>query len=215
MSRAEGDGEGLLFVVGMRREAQILGSGRRVAVGRSGLDAALADRRPGALISFGLCGALAASLRCGDLIVATQVDGPDGPIAADAGLGARIAGALPGSIRGRVLGSDAIVGDAAGKAALAASTGAIAVDMESHVVALAAQRAGAPFAVVRAVSDAAADTLPRAAQAGFRADGEVDVLAVLAALARRPWEIVALVATARNAGAGFRALERAAPTLPR
>jgi hypothetical protein len=85
--------------------------------------------------------------------------------------------------------------------------------MESHAVARVAQRAGLPFAVVRAVSDRAMDTLPRAAQAGFRPDGRVDIAAVIAALARRPWELPALVRIGRGAGAGFRALERASQAM--
>ncbi len=199
----------VLFVVGMRREAQILGPGRQALVGAGALAAAIAQRRPSAVISFGLCGALSAALTCGDLVMATRVlDGAEA-FEADGALSRRLSVRLAHAVHGPMLGSAAIVGEARDKAALASLTGAIAVDMESHLVARAAKAAGAPFAVVRAVSDRAADTLPRAAQAGFRPDGAVDVPAVIAALIRRPWELPALVATAQGAGAGFRALEGA------
>ena len=85
--------------------------------------------------------------------------------------------------------------------------------METHAVARAARAAGLPFAVVRAVSDSAAFALPRAAQAGFKADGEPDVGAVIAALVRRPWELPALIRTAVDAERAFRSLAVAAQAL--
>jgi adenosylhomocysteine nucleosidase len=203
----------VLFVVGMRREAQILGRGRRVLVGADRLADAMATQPPSAVISFGLCGALGRSLRCGDLVLATEVIDAETELAADEALLSRFSAMFPRAVSGRVLGSDAIVGDPARKAALATSTGAIAVDMESHLVARVAARAGVAFAVVRCVSDRAADALPHAAQAGFRPDGRIDVIAVLAALGRRPWETPGLIATARGAGAGFRALRDTARAL--
>jgi hypothetical protein len=85
--------------------------------------------------------------------------------------------------------------------------------MESHRVAEAASRAAIPFVVVRAVSDPADRALPAAAQAGFNRDGSVNILAVLAALLRRPGELPALMQTARDAAKAFAALETAAAAL--
>jgi hypothetical protein len=79
--------------------------------------------------------------------------------------------------------------------------------MESHIAARAALAHGVPFAAVRCVSDGATRSLPLAAQAGFGADP--DIGAVLRALARRPWELPALIRTALEAEAGFRALVNA------
>jgi nucleoside phosphorylase len=59
----------------------------------------------------------------------------------------------------------------AGKRALRAETGALAVDMESHVAARVAARRGLPFAVVRVISDSADEALPPAAQIGMKPDG--------------------------------------------
>ena len=87
--------------------------------------------------------------------------------------------------------------------------------MESHLAAAAAARLGVPFAVLRAVSDAADDDLPVAAQAGFSPDGRTNIAAVLAALARRPGEFPALIRTARNAGKALAALEAAWPAVTR
>jgi len=63
------------------------------------------------------------------------------------------------------------------------------------------------------VSDAAGHSLPRAASAGFRTDGGVDVGAVLLALAMRPWELPALIRLGNDSAKAFAALERAATAL--
>jgi nucleoside phosphorylase len=112
-----------------------------------------------------------------------------------------------------VAGSEGIVGDRAAKAALRARTGAAVADMESHLAAQAAAAAGAPFAIVRAVSDTANGDLPAAAMAGFRRDGRADVTAVFAALARAPWQLPALVRTARHANIALTALAGCAPAV--
>ena len=202
----------LLFVVGMHREAQILGPRRRVVIGTAGLDAALADR-PAGLVSFGLCGALAPDLDVGQLAMARAVLTPEGELATDEPLSNRLAGRLRDVARGLFVGSDVIVPDPPRKAALRQSSGAIATDMESHLAAQAAARGGVPFAVLRAVSDRADESLPAAAQAGFRPDGSVDVAAVIAALARRPSDLPGLLRTARHAGLAFAALRRATESL--
>lgn len=192
----------LLIVVGMDREARIVAGRGQVIVGTRGLEAALMER-PSGVLSFGLCGGLDPALRVGDLVIG----------GGNAGWLDELAAALPGAVRGEVIGSDDIVGSAAAKTALRAKTGAIAVDMESHIVAEAAVRAGVPFAILRAVSDPADRTLPRAAQAGFNPDGSVNIPAVLAALLRRPGELPALLQTARDAAKAFAALETAAAAL--
>lgn len=92
---------------------------------------------------------------------------------------------------------------AAGKAALHAATGAVAVDMESHIVAEVAAAHALPFAVVRVIGDAADTDLPGAARVPLGPDGNVRMGAVLAAVARRPRDIPALI---RLAGATGRAL---------
>ncbi len=187
----------LLIVVGMKREARIAAGAGRVAIAGRGLAEALAER-PAAVISFGLCGGLDPFLAAGDLVVGEAVGG----VAANQAWADRLMAALPGARRGAIASSGAMAAGIAAKAALRAQTGAIAVDMESHLVAA----AGLPFAVLRAVSDPAHRALPRAAQAGFKADGEVDIASVLRALIARPWELPALLRTAREAEFAFRAL---------
>ena len=199
---------GLVIVVGLAREARIVGSRGRVVIGTAGIERTLAGAR--GLVSFGICGALDPALAVGDLVIADAV----GSLATDPAWTARLRQSLPGSRGGLAAGGNTIVGSVAAKAALRHATGASIVDMESHAVAHAAHAAGLPFAVVRAVSDAAAFALPRAAQAGFRpGGGDPDVGAVIRALAIRPWELPALIRTAVDAEKAFRSLTRAAQAL--
>ena len=204
------DGDaGLVIVVGLGREARIAGALGRVVIGTAGIEGALGGAR--GVVSFGVCGALDPSLAVGDLVIADGVDA----LAADPAWRAELRQSLPNSRGGLAAGGNAIVGSVAAKTALRQSTGASIVDMESRAVAQAAAAAGLPFLVVRAVSDTAAFALPRAAQAGFRPDGEPDIAAVLRALALRPWELPALIRTASDAEKAFRSLTRAARALAR
>ena len=200
----------VLAATGLTREAKILeGAGiRPVPGGGDGvrleafLDHACAGA--GGVISIGLGGALAEGLKPGDWVVASRV----GQTETDRDWARGLMEILPGARLGPIAGSDVMLVDAAAKAALHAATGALAVDMESHIAARVAARHGLPFAAARAISDAADRALPRAAQAGMRPDGGMDVLAVIAALARRPWELPALIRTGVEAEAAFRALLR-------
>ena len=195
----------IVYLVGLRREARLTPG--PASIGVTGLGPMLRNAR--AVVSFGLCGALDPALRAGDLVIGEAVVFQGGRLACDPRLVAVLAAALPGARLGAVAGVERIVEGAAEKAALYARTGAVAADMES----LGAASAGLPFVVLRAVSDAAHRTLPRSAIAGFSASGEPDVGAVMRALARRSWELPALIRTALEAEAGFRALARAAPEL--
>ena len=208
----------ILAVVGMTREAKILGPDAPVLIGGGDAEALAAtlEAELGAglagVVSFGLCGALDPAIRVGDLVIGEAV--VDGEcFAADPAWTARIAAALPNARRGRFARADRPVGSAAAKAELRAQTDAIAVDMESWVVARLASAHGVPFAVVRAVSDTAGRALPHAAQVGLGPDGRPAVGAVLASLKANPWQIGALIRTALEAEDGFHALERACQTL--
>ena len=109
---------------------------------------------------------------------------------------------------GPILATGEMLATAEAKRAAQAETGAIAVDMESHVAAAVAARHGLPFAVARVVSDAADRSLPKAAQAGMAADGSMDIGAVLSALARDPRQLPALIRVGREAETAFRVLRR-------
>ncbi|MEI9890256.1 MAG: hypothetical protein WDN45_06180 [Caulobacteraceae bacterium] len=88
------------------------------------------------------------------------------------------------------------------------------VDMESHVAARIAAGAGLPFAAIRVVSDTAGLSLPPAVLQGLNEDGGMNLMGVLAALARDPRQLPALMRTGRDADLAFKALETAADLPP-
>jgi len=159
-----------------------------------------------AVISFGVAGALAPALRPGDLVVATGIR--DGAVRFEthSGWTQSIVSRLPHAISGSIAGSDVMVTTSEAKAALHGSSGAVAVDMESHIAARFAARHGLKLAVIRAISDGADHALPLAAQRGMKPDGSMDIGAVLAALARDPRQLPALIRTGIEAEKGFSAL---------
>jgi adenosylhomocysteine nucleosidase len=204
----------ILLATGLKREARILrGSAVQVEVGggdRARLARALEDAaaHASAVISMGLCGALADDLQPGDWVIASRIVSADRDLESDPDWTTSLARRLPGARSGPILGSDVMIADAAAKRTACATTGALAVDMESHIAAAVAARHGLPFAAARVVSDAADRSLPKAAQAGMASDGSMDVAAVLIALAADPRQLVALIRVGREAETAFRALGR-------
>jgi hopanoid-associated phosphorylase len=200
----------VIAVTGLKREASILAGPSILTVAGGGdhgrLEAEIEAAAQGAagIISIGLGGALAEGLAPGDWVVASQV----GAAETDPDWTRRLLAALPGARLGPIVGSDVMLTDAAAKAALHAATGALAVDMESHIACRVAARRGLPFAAARTISDGADRALPLAAQAGMSPDGAMDVAAVMRELARRPWELPALIRTGMEAEAAFGALLR-------
>ncbi|OJU46049.1 MAG: hopanoid-associated phosphorylase [Alphaproteobacteria bacterium 65-37] len=208
----------ILAVTGLERERRILtgsaaGQGIEVIVG--GGDAARLEREvdraaghASGIISIGIAGALAPQLKPGAWVVADAVRGVDLAMPTDQAWRERLLARLPGAMQGLVLGGEAIVAIAAEKADLHRTTGAIAVDMETHVAARVAARYRLPLAVARVISDAADRTLPPAARVGMRPDGGIDLPAVLRSLLADPLQLPALIRTGLEAERGFRALLR-------
>ncbi|WP_422003262.1 phosphorylase [Reyranella sp.] len=211
----------VLVVAGLQRECRLL-AGPGIETLAGGGDSARLEEEAARLaagvdgiVSLGIAGGLAPGLSAGDWVVADAVVDRGTTVATDAGWTARLAAALPEARRGPVLGQDGVAATAAEKAALHRATGALAVDMESHVAARVARRHGRPFAVARVLSDGADRTLPPAARVGLGADGAVDLAAVLRSLAAAPWQLPALLRTGLEAGRAFRALEWFASTSKR
>lgn len=107
-----------------------------------------------------------------------------------------------------IVGVDRPVMTLAEKQGLFMRTLAAAADMESHAVAAVAQQEGVPFAVLRVVLDPSNRTLPSSALDSLRPDGSSSPGAALAAVAKRPWEIVSLLTLAVETGVALRALRR-------
>ncbi len=168
-----------------------------------------------ALASFGIAGGLAPGIAPGTLIAASGVITPRGFIACDRDWHAWLTARLPDAAAGTVLGSDRILATAAEKRLRHAETGAIAVDMESHVVALVAVGAGLPFIALRAIADPADRDLPQAALLALTPDGRIAVGAVLRSLARSPGQLPALLRAGRDTRAALGALLRGSAALGR
>jgi hypothetical protein len=114
---------------------------------------------------------------------------------------------------GAILGLDRMVLSTAEKAALHARTGAVAVDMESHRVAVAAAAAGLPVLAVRAIGDPAGRALPALAARALGEDGRPRIGPVVAGLLRRPGDLAALLRVRRDTEAALAALAGVAGTV--
>jgi adenosylhomocysteine nucleosidase len=165
-----------------------------------------------AVISVGIAGGLDPSLVPGDVIVATGVAAPDRRHAASSFVAHRLAARLSDHpkrvIMADVAGVDSAVVSPGAKRALRKATGALAVDMESHVAAAFAAQHGLPFAAVRVVCDPAHRALPDLVSIAVRPDGKVSLCGVFRSLWQRPAQLFAMPRLARDAAEGFRALRR-------
>jgi adenosylhomocysteine nucleosidase len=85
-------------------------------------------------------------------------------------------------------------------------TGAVAVDMESHIAAAYAAEAGLPFAAVRVISDPADRALPEVARAAIKPDGKIDLRKILRGVVRNPRTLRALVSTGMDFNRALRSL---------
>jgi adenosylhomocysteine nucleosidase len=194
----------VLAVTGLNRESAIvagpgvapLASGGDIATLAARIEAALSSNIKG-VISIGIAGALDPSLKVGDAVI--DING-------DRFWSDRLVVALPHARRGVIVGSNDMMTDAAAKGALRQASGALCVDMESHVAAKAAARHRLPFVALRFISDGADRALPKAAQAGMKPDGGMDIVAVLKSLAADPRQLPALIRTGMEAQTAFRAL---------
>ena len=172
----------------------------------SKIEAAI-DRGARAILSFGICGALSPELAVGVVVVGTDVMCQSERWRADETWTNTLANTY-GAASGSVAGSDVVLLTEELKAALHQQTGAIAADMESHIVARVASARGLPFAVLRAVSDDANHPLPPAAAFALNKEGHIDYSAVMLSLLDDPSQIGALIRTARDTSTALKALLR-------
>ncbi|MGZ2746241.1 phosphorylase [Burkholderia stagnalis] len=203
----------VIAVTGMAFEARIArGDGVEAvfAARADRLERALTEataRGCAGIVSFGTAGGLSPDLAPGALVIADAIDGPFGRVQTDAGWSTRLVAALHDTpvwsrvTRGTMAAVVAPVVGEADKASLYRTTGALAVDMESHIAAAFAAARGVPFAVCRAIVDPAWRTLPRAATAGLRDDGSTAILPILRELLKQPSQLGPLLQVAGDARA--------------
>jgi adenosylhomocysteine nucleosidase len=207
----------VLIVTGLMQEARIAaGPGMTVICSSSDprqLRALLTVFDPSTIrgvISFGVAGGLDPTLRCGDVVVATEVLAGDDRwltgLALNEALIARVAMGRRRVVRGGLAGAEQVVVHRSVKAALHLETGAAAVDMESHIAAAYAAEAGLPFAALRVISDPATRALPALALAAIKPNGAIDLRKVLRGVARNPTTLRDLVSTGIDFNRALRSL---------
>jgi hopanoid-associated phosphorylase len=158
------------------------------------------------IISFGTAGGLHPALRPGACVIADTIMIRAERVSVDPDWLRALRSCLPDATGGTLAGVNQPVLDAADKLRMWQSSGACAVDMESHRAALIAQRHDVPFAVCRVVIDPAHRSVPPIATAGLRDDGTTALLQMVGALAVRPGQLPALLRLALDAAAARRSL---------
>ncbi len=172
---------------------------------RAALQAAILRGVEG-IISFGIAGGLAPDLTAGDWVVASRVRHGDQVFPTDKNWTRNLLSAIPHAVYAEIAGADELIMTAVHKRDIHTRSGAVAVDMESHIAAKVAFESGIPFVACRAIIDAADRTLPPAAAVGLRPDGKPDLPAVLRSVMQRPDQIPDLIRTALDAHVARRAL---------
>ena len=167
----------------------------------------------GALLSFGLAGGLRPGLKPGALVLGVRVLPPSGPpLATDAAWRQRVLAWCDAEgielELATIAGSARWVTTPEEKATLHAATGAAILDMESHLVAQAAEAAGIPFVAIRAVADPAERPVPDVARRALRPDGRIRHVRIAASLAARPRQLPATLRLAADYRRALRALGR-------
>jgi hopanoid-associated phosphorylase len=158
------------------------------------------------IISFGIAGGLAPDLAPGAWVVASGVVAAHKRYPTDRDWARRLLRALDCAVHSDIAGVDAPVVEPGDKRRLRDATSSIAVDMESHIAAAAAEAHGLPFAACRVIIDPAHRTLPPAALVNLRPDGTPDILAVLKSVIRQPRQFPGLLRVAADARAAQLAL---------
>jgi adenosylhomocysteine nucleosidase len=160
------------------------------------------------LISFGIAGGLSPDLPAGTCIVGSTIISETIQLTTDRSWSQALLRLIPDAIHGTIAGVNTIVAHPEAKRALHVSTGALAVDNESHVAASVAAARGLPMAAVRVIMDPAKRQLPAAALAAVRANGTIDLAALIHSIVRQPSELPMLLRTALDALIGFAELLR-------
>ncbi|MFZ3358446.1 MAG: adenosylhopane nucleosidase [Xanthobacteraceae bacterium] len=210
----------MIIVVGLAFEARIAagpgvhvicsGDGRNLA---AKLTAAIAEARtlvrgcPG-IISFGVAGGLAPHLRPGTCVVGSAVISGENRMPISHEWAEKLLQTIPDSVAGALLGVPTPIAHPDQKRALYLKTGAIAVDMESHIVASVGLAHELPVAAIRVITDPAKRALPVSAVAAMRPNGTTNIGAMLRSVLSRPRDLPALFQTALDARAARATLVR-------
>jgi len=213
----ERDGLPVLIVTGLKQEARIAaGPGLTVICSSSNpkqlreMMTSFDPKSIRGIVSFGVAGGLNPALKTGDIVVASEIVAAKQRWDTAAHLTENLI-ALPmkrgrSIVHGVLVGVEQVVIGQVGKAALRATTGADAVDMESHIAVRYAAENGLPFAAVRVISDPSHRALPEITLNAIKPNGNVDVWKVMRGIARNPRTIPHLISTGRDFNRALRSL---------
>jgi hopanoid-associated phosphorylase len=151
------------------------------------------------IISFGVAGGLAPQLRPGTCVIGSAILSGSNRIPTNKMWSQQLLQTFPDAVSGMLLGVSAPICDPGDKRALHVNTGAIAVDMESHVVATVGAAHGLPVVAMRVITDPAERALPASAVAAMRPNGTTNIVAMIRSVLMRPREIPALFQTVLDA----------------
>jgi adenosylhomocysteine nucleosidase len=204
----------VVCISGLVLEAKIAqAAGFSVVIGAGDRDRAAARIRAAAaqtecLVSFGIAGGLAPQLGAGTVVVSGEVVSERCRWVVEPRYRRWVSefARSIGAVEGPVLGASSILATRTEKKHAWATTRALAVDLESEIVARTATALGIPFIVLRSIADTARRDLPPASLVPLSADGKPDLLGVLAAVLRRPSQVARLIGLARETRIALSAL---------
>jgi nucleoside phosphorylase len=204
----------VLCTSGLRVEAKIAqAAGFAVVIGAGDRDRtaaliATAAARTDCLVSFGIAGGLAPELKAGTIVVSGEVvsEGHRWAIQTSARRQLSHFARSIGAVEGLVLGATSILATRTEKERAWVGTRALAVDLESEIVARTATALGIPFIVLRSIADTARRDLPPASLVPLTEDGKPDLLKVFSAVLRRPSQVAGMIGLARETAIALSAL---------
>lgn len=161
------------------------------------------------IVSFGIAGGLVEHVAPGTCIVGRSIVIGEHRFDSHLEWASRLLQTIPGAVHADIAGVHTPVISSSDKLALGRTTGACAVDMESHLCAHAAAAHGLPFAAVRVVADPWHRALPPAAQIGLKPNGNPDMPKIMRSVMQRPHQVAALIRVGLDTRAARAALVRA------
>jgi hopanoid-associated phosphorylase len=204
----------VIALVGLAFEARIAAGPGVLVICRDG-ERCAAELLPTAvsggchsIISFGVAGGLSPDLEPGDCVVASGIIDYPALRPTDPLWSGKLLDMIPDARHGPIMGVNAVVADPADKRKIHSATGAVAVDMESHLVARLAASYSLSFAAVRVVIDPADRAVPPAALLALAPDGGTDMSSMIWEILGRPSQLAALLRVAADAYAARAALVR-------
>jgi len=161
------------------------------------------------IVSFGIAGGIDPKLRSGSVLLPKAVVTADGAFfQTDDTWRRSVAKNWPvAREQSRQLGVNKLIKSTDEKMQLFQSTGAHALDMESHVIAAYAKKRGIPFLILRSIADSAKDTVPEIALAGMSKNGRATSLSFLRKLIQHPSSLTQVAKLAYTSNTAMRALK--------